>query len=101
MMVIMSIIGVMFSSRMVSGSASLRANERMAFFPCSREICWADPELMIAPSQNPGREHHVREQHLAGGVLSHGVQGLDHDLVGDLRVGVEGGLGFIGVLRQP
>src|SRR5687767_5730600 len=36
MMVIMSIIGMMFRSLMVSGSASLRAKERMAFFPASR-----------------------------------------------------------------
>ena len=39
MMVIMSIMGVMFRSLTTSGSASLRAKERMAFFPARRLIC--------------------------------------------------------------
>src|SRR4029078_10617519 len=38
MMVIMSIIGVMLRSLMISGSASLRANERIAFLPARRDI---------------------------------------------------------------
>ena len=38
MMVIMSIIGVMLRSLITSGSASLRANERIAFLPSRREI---------------------------------------------------------------
>ena len=38
MMVIMSIIGVMLRSLMTSGSASLRAYERIAFLPSRREI---------------------------------------------------------------
>ena len=33
----MSIIGVMLRSLMTSGSASLRANERIAFFPARRD----------------------------------------------------------------
>src|SRR5688572_22545778 len=37
MMVIMSIIGVMLRSLITSGSASLRAKERIAFLPASRE----------------------------------------------------------------
>ena len=65
MMVIMSIIGVMFSSRMVSGSASLRAKERIAFLPCRRRDLLGRPALMTAPSQDARREHHVGEQQLA------------------------------------
>src|SRR5262245_56276173 len=38
MMVIMSIIGVMLRSLMTSGSASLRAYERIAFLPARRDI---------------------------------------------------------------
>ena len=38
MMVIMSIIGVMLRSLTTSGSASLRAYDRMAFLPSRREM---------------------------------------------------------------
>src|SRR5262245_55381290 len=55
MMVIMSIIGVMLGSLRTFGSASLRANDRMAFLPSRREMTCGDVFVAIRgfPPQRP------------------------------------------------
>ncbi len=97
MMVIMSIIGVMFRSLMISGSASLRANERMAFLPSSREITFgfSEPALIRgSPPQNATSGNRI----FPSSPDAHGVQRRHHDVVGDVGVRVEVRLGLFRVV---